>query len=118
MEISLCSPQRNNAGAPRRAVHLDIESREVINLSAGGVRMNRSEGVQDKDARLRTRILFWFVKRKIGRVPPGMRVWAFDPKYLNAAVRMNVYGARRGVVPMTLKELAQLKVAMMVGCPF
>jgi hypothetical protein len=31
---------------------------------------------------------------------------------------MEMYAAAPGVVPMTLKELAQLKVAMMVGCPF
>jgi len=74
--------------------------------------------VQDKDASLRTRIIFWFAKRKIGKVPPGMRVRGLDPKYLNASVRMDLYAASKGIVPMTLKELAQLKVAMMVGCPF
>jgi len=80
--------------------------------------MDRSSGVQDKDASLRTRIIFWFAKRKLGGVPLGTRVRAFDPKYLNASLRMDVYAAGRGIVPMTLKELAQLKVAMMVGCPF
>lgn len=80
--------------------------------------MNRSAGVQDKDASLRTRIIFWFAKQRMGSVRVGTRIRAFDPKYLNASVRMDMYAASRGVVPMTLKELAQLKVAMMVGCPF
>jgi hypothetical protein len=31
---------------------------------------------------------------------------------------MNRYAATPGVVSPKLKELAQLKVAMMVGCPF
>jgi hypothetical protein len=80
--------------------------------------MSRSTGVQDKDASLRARIVFWFAKRRLGRVPPGLRVRALDPKYLKASVGMDMYAAGQGVVPMTLKELAQLKVAMMVGCPF
>lgn len=80
--------------------------------------MSRSAGVQDKDASLKTRIIFWFAKRKIGNVPEGLRVRGLDPKYLNACVRMDLYAAGKGVVPMKLKELAQLKVAMMVGCPF
>lgn len=31
---------------------------------------------------------------------------------------MDLYGISKGAVPMHLKELAQLKVALMVGCPF
>jgi len=80
--------------------------------------MSRSAGVQDKDASLRTRIIFWFAKRKMGRVPVGVRVRALDSKFMNAALRMDLYAAGRGVTPMKLKELAQLKVAAMVGCPF
>ncbi len=80
--------------------------------------MPRSQGVQDNQAGLLTRILFWFAKRKIGRVPLTMRVRALDPKFLRNAVRMDWYGASKGTVPMHLKELAQLKAALMVGCPF
>lgn len=80
--------------------------------------MSRSAGVQDKDATLKTRIIFWLIKRRIGGVPEGARVRGLDPKYLNACVRMDLYAAGKGVVPMALKELAQLKVATMVGCPF
>lgn len=80
--------------------------------------MSRSQGVQDNEAGLLTRILFWFAKRHLGHVPLGMRVRAFDSKYFRHAVRMDLYAASRGTVPMHLKELAQLKVALMVGCPF
>ena len=80
--------------------------------------MSRSEGVQDNEAGLLTRLLFWFAKRALGRIPRGMRIRAFDPKYLRRAVRMDLYAASRSSVSMRLKELAQLKVALMVGCPF
>ncbi len=56
--------------------------------------MNRSEGVQDNQADLVTRILFWFAKHKIGHVSLGMRVRAFDPKLFRHAIRMDLYALR------------------------
>jgi hypothetical protein len=78
--------------------------------------MPRCEGVQNPG--LRARALFLFAKRALVRIPRGMRIRAFDSKYLRLATRMDIYNAARGTVPMHLKELAQLKVALMVGCPF
>jgi len=78
--------------------------------------MLRSEGAQDPG--LAARILFFFAKRALGRVPLGMRIRAFDPKYLRHATRLDLYSAAKGTVPMHLKELAQLKTAVMGGCPF
>ena len=80
--------------------------------------MLRSQGIQDHEAGLITRIIFWLAKRRLGRVPLGMRVRALDPKLFRHIVRMDLYGASQGTVPTRLKELAQLKVAIMVGCPF
>ena len=80
--------------------------------------MNRATGVQDSEAGLRTRLVYWLVKRRLGRVPLGVRIRARDPKLLMLAGRMDLNVASRGVVPQKLKELAQLKVAAMVGCPF
>jgi hypothetical protein len=78
--------------------------------------MPRSEGVQNPG--LITRALFFFAKRALRRVPRGMRIRAFDRKYLRYAVRLDMYAASEGAVRSHLKELAQLKVALMVGCPF
>ena len=78
--------------------------------------MARSEGIQNPG--LWTRLVFFFAKRVLKRVPRGMRIRAFDPKYLRLAARMDLYAAAKGTVPYNLKELAQLKVALMAGCPF
>jgi len=80
--------------------------------------MLRSEGVQNRQAGLTARFIFFLAKRFLGRIPLGTRIRAFDTKYLRYAVRMDLYSAAKGVVPMHLKELAQLKTALMVGCPF
>ncbi len=45
------------------------------------------------------------------------RIQARDPKLLEAAARMSMHIARPGAVSLKLKELAQVKVAAMVGCP-
>jgi hypothetical protein len=78
----------------------------------------RSRGVEDEEAGFRTRLMFRRVKRRYGHVPLSTRIRARDPKLLALSERMSRYTAAPGVVSPKLKELAQLKVAVMVGCPF
>ena len=80
--------------------------------------MSRVAGVEDKEAGLRTKFIYWLIRRRLGHVPHGARVRALDPKLLEVAGRMDLYVSSAGSVPLNLKELAQLKVAAMVGCPF
>lgn len=80
--------------------------------------MIRSQGIQDKEAGPITRIIFWMAKRRLKLVPPGVRIRALDPKYVRNALRLDLYGIAKGTVSMHFKEIAQLKVALMVGCPF
>jgi hypothetical protein len=82
------------------------------------VTMTRSTGVQDNEAGLSTRFIFWLTKKRLKRVPLGTRVRAFDPKLLRHIVRMDLHTAEARLVSGKLKELTQLKVATMVGCPF
>lgn len=80
--------------------------------------MDRAAGVQDNQAGPAVRAILAKVKQRLGRVSPGMKVRALDPRFLRASVPLDFYNASKGKVPSKLKELAQLKVAMMVGCPF
>ena len=80
--------------------------------------MSRGTGVSDSEAGLRTRFIYWLVKRKLGRIPLGVRIRARNPKLLELSGRMDLHVASAGSVPAVLKELAQVKVAVMVGCPF
>jgi hypothetical protein len=80
--------------------------------------MSRGTGVADNEAGLRTRIIYWLVKRRLGRIPLGVRIRARVPKLLELSGRMDLHVASPGSVPAVLKELAQVKVAVMVGCPF
>src|SRR5260370_3851232 len=75
-------------------------------------------GIQDHEAGLWTNLIFWRVKRRFGHVPLSTRIRARDPKLLQLAELMNKYMAARGKISAKLKELVQLKVATIVGCPF
>lgn len=80
--------------------------------------MSRIPGIDEGRAGLSTRIIFWFARRKLGKVPQGMKIRALWPKLLGLTARFDMLMAKPGTVPDKLKELAQLKVAAMVGCPF
>ena len=80
--------------------------------------VSRIEGVQDGAAGLLTKLVFWRAKRRFGHVPMSTRIRAYDPSLLLLAERMSKYTATAVTISAKLKELAQLKVAAMVGCRF
>jgi hypothetical protein len=74
-------------------------------------------GVQDHEAGLFTKLIFWRTKRRYGHVLLSTRIRAHDTKLLALAELMSRYTSARGTLSAKLKELVQLKVAAMVGCP-
>lgn len=80
--------------------------------------MSRIPGVGDRSATWRVRLLFWLIKRRIGVVTPGTRIRAYWPQWLKRSGLLDTLLAGRGTIPASLKELAQLRVAALVGCPF
>ena len=83
-----------------------------------GRKSQRSIGLQDHEAGFWTKLIFRRATRRYGHVPLATRIRAFDAKLLEICERMNAYNAGAGVASAKLKELVQLKVAAMVGCPF
>jgi len=77
----------------------------------------RTKGVQDHEAGVFTKLIFWRAKRRYGHVPLSTRIRANDSKLLALAELMGRYTSARGTLSPKLKELVQLKVAVMVGCP-
>ncbi|MGA7929881.1 MAG: hypothetical protein WCA20_28285 [Candidatus Sulfotelmatobacter sp.] len=64
-----------------------------------------------------TELIFWRAQRRYGHVPLSTRIRVNDSKLLALAELMSRYASARGTLPPKLKELVQLKVAAMVGCP-
>ncbi len=80
--------------------------------------MARIPGVEPKEAGLFTRIAYRMTKRRLGRVITPIKIMAHHPRLLRALAHMELGQEAAKTVPAQLKALVQVKVAMMVGCPF
>ena len=65
-----------------------------------------------------TRIIYSMVKRKLGRVVMPVKIVAHHRKLLWGYGQMEQSLLSSNLVDAALKDLAQLRVAMLVGCPF
>lgn len=57
-------------------------------------------------------------KRQLGRVIQPLKVTALQGRLLWASSQMELAMMKMHSVDHTLKELAQIKVATLIGCPF
>ncbi|MGA2878890.1 MAG: hypothetical protein ABSG13_08060 [Bryobacteraceae bacterium] len=80
--------------------------------------MDRAIGVSAAQANWVTKLLYRALKKRIGRVPKAKTLAAHHTPTLLASIWMDAVCASQRTVPMVLKELVQLKVATLVGCPF
>jgi hypothetical protein len=80
--------------------------------------MPRMSGVESKQAPWHVRLIYRFAKRKLGHIPEGTKILAYDPRLLRQHTRMTMYSEAKGELPPRLRRLAMLKTAMLVGCPF
>ena len=80
--------------------------------------MDRVRGISEKDANWITRRVYSALKKRIGRIPKSKTLTAHHTPTLLASSWLDMACASARTVPPVLKELAQLKVAALVGCPF
>jgi len=80
--------------------------------------MARISGIEPAQANLFTRFVYWMTKRKIGRVVVPLKITAHHSRLMRGMVDMETAQAAARTVDMTLKELAGIKTAMLIGCPF
>lgn len=86
--------------------------------------MAHLKGVEPAEAGWFTRLVYWFVRRNIGKVTGRKRliepvkIAAHHPRLLKAIGQMDggVEAARS--VPAELKRLVSLQAALLIGCPF
>jgi hypothetical protein len=80
--------------------------------------MDRVQGVSRNQAGWLTKLIYRMLERRIGLVPRSTTLKAHDTQLMLASVWLDAQVANAKTIPPTLKELVQLKVAAMVGCPF
>ena len=86
--------------------------------------MSYMKGVEPSEAGWFTRLIYWFVRRGIGkatgksRLIEPVKVAAHHPQLLRAIGKTDGAVEAARSLPTTLKRLVTLKTAMLVGCPF
>jgi 4-carboxymuconolactone decarboxylase len=86
--------------------------------------MARMNGLEPHQAGLFTRFLYWMVRRSIGKITgrsslvEPVKIAAHHPRLLRAYGQMEMGQAAATSVPETLKALAGIKAASLIGCPF
>src|SRR5262245_45160465 len=82
------------------------------------------KGIEPMEAGWFTRLVYWFVRRKFGkltgkdRLIEPVKVAAHHPRLLKAMGKMEGGLEAARSVPARLKLLASLQAAMLIGCPF
>ncbi|MDH3207137.1 MAG: hypothetical protein OEO79_11025 [Gemmatimonadota bacterium] len=79
--------------------------------------MSRLEGV-DRPGLSLTAVVFYFVRRTLGRVVRPIRIHALSPRSLRGYAMMEGAQEAAASVPRSIKKLGQVRVATRVGCPF
>ena len=80
--------------------------------------MPRIQGIEKAEAGFLVRLAYWLTKRKLGRVIVPVKIVARHPRLLRAYAHMELGQEAASSVDVRLKALVQVKVAMLIGCPF
>lgn len=64
------------------------------------------------------RIVYFFARRKLGRVPEPVKVLHGNRALLAGVGAFELGLERSRRVPDRLKSLAELRVSLLIGCPF
>ena len=84
----------------------------------------RMKGVEPGEAGWFIRLVYWLVKREMrkltgqARLVEPIKITAHHPRLLRALGQMEGGQAAAKSVPASLKALASIKAATLVGCPF
>jgi hypothetical protein len=78
----------------------------------------RIAGIEPTQANLFTRLTHWMTKRQIGHTIQPLKVTAHRGRLLWANGQTELAQMKMHSLEGTLKELASIKVATLIGCPF
>jgi 4-carboxymuconolactone decarboxylase len=82
------------------------------------------KGVEPAEAGWFMRLVYWIVRRKFGKLTgkktlvEPVKIAAHHPRVLRAMGQMEGGLGAAHSVPTKLKQLASLKAATLIGCPF
>ena len=78
----------------------------------------RIQGLSEENAADQARPFYELARQRFGKLPDPLTVMAYNPAVLSAHVKYDESFNRSELVDKGLKELAQIKVATLIGCPW
>ena len=90
----------------------------ILGTRENPISMARIEGVEPQKTGWFVRFIYWMTRRKLGRLILPVKIAAHHPRLLRAVGEMEQGQMAARSVDAGLKALAEVKVAMMIGCPF
>ena len=79
--------------------------------------MARIQGNKREKAGLITRILYWALNRRLGRISEMWQITAHSPKLLLGKGFFELLLDRSYLVDRRIRKLAEIKASMLIGCP-
>jgi hypothetical protein len=79
--------------------------------------MARLDGVSQEKASWIIRLLYWIIRRKTDRLADAWRITAYVPSLLVARGILEIILERSNLTDRRVRKLAELKTAMLIGCP-
>ncbi len=80
--------------------------------------MARIEGIPESEAKGMLRLVNWMTRRRLGKTAEPMAIMAHHPWVLRSYLGFEFGLDRSRQLDAKLKELAQMKAATLVGCPW
>jgi alkylhydroperoxidase family enzyme len=80
--------------------------------------MAHLEGVPRNKAGLFVRLAYFLTRRKLGRVIAPIEITAHHPRLLRAVAHMELGQEAAKTIDARVKALAQIRAALLIGCPF
>ncbi len=78
----------------------------------------RIDGLSEEKAGDSFRSLYGAARERYGKLPDPLTVMAYNPAVLSAHLKYDENFSRSSLVDEKLKEIAQIKVATLIGCPW
>ena len=80
--------------------------------------MARIDGIPESEAKGMLRIVNWMMRRRLGKTTEPTSIMAHHPWVLRGYLGFEYGLDRSRQLDAKLKELASIKAATLVGCPF
>ena len=79
--------------------------------------MARAEGLRQEKPGLLIKALYWYVRRRLGKVTEGIQIGANAKRVFFGRAIFEILLDRSYLLDRRVRRLAEIKAGMLIGCP-